>query len=251
MQTLTAPPPKGIGFKESGPRPAHDPVKEFGRHHLGPPPMAQPTGVKLKCAAGSITCHPENSSLRLVQKESIVLELAFPKRSNIGPWNAVPSASPDASAWSVSVLVGQLDSAVYTTPQSLSVITGPIIKGAIKYALNRYESQLNWEDQGTTPYLQTKEKMALIKAVCFTDPDSDIASAVARYAFRIPQAYGLVSEIAMQLTLNYAIHPGNAPEFWVNATEFRPGATRMARHSTGPDFIVHANQIAVSAEIEY
>ncbi len=249
MQTITVPPPKRAGFKESGSRPAYNPVKEFGRHHLGPPPMEQPASVKLECAAGSIKVNPTTSLFRLVKTESIVLELDFPKEGNVGQWNAVPGASSDAT-WSVSVLVGQLDSAVYPTPQPLSIITGPVIKGAIKYALNRYEAQLGWED-GTTPYVQTKEKTGLIKAVCLTDPDIGIANAVARYAFRIPQAYGLVSEIAMQLTLNYVLHPDNASEFWVNATEFRPGATRVARHLTGPDYIVHAHQIAVSATLEY
>ncbi len=247
---MTAPPPKGAVLRDSGSRPAHNPVKEFGRHILNP----EAVGVKLNCAAGAIhiNIHPDkSSSFRLVRKESIGLELAFPKRSNIGPWNAVPGASQDASAWSVSVLVGQLDSAVYTTPQPLSVITGPIIKGAIKYALNCYENQLTWEDHGTEPYFRTKEKMDLITAVCFMGSNIDNASAVAQYAFRIPQVYGLVSEIAMQLTLNYAIHQSGGSEFWVNATEFRPGTTQIAKHRTGSDYIIHAHQIAISAEIEY
>jgi hypothetical protein len=248
MQTMTALPPKGVGFKESGSRPAHNPVKEFGRHILNP----EAVGVKLNCAAGAIHInHDKTNSFRLVRKESIPLELAFPKRSNIGPWNVAHDPATNAAIWSVSVLVGQLDSDVYPTTQSLSVMTGQnAIKGAIKYGLNCYAQQLLMEDYGTEPYFRTKDKIDLINAVCLTDSNIDKAHATAQYAFRIPPSYGLVSEIALQLALNYAVYENKPPEFWVNATEFRPGATRVASHSTA-DYIIHAHQIAISTEIKY
>lgn len=251
LTTITRPPGKRV---ESRPTDVN-PVKEFGRQRLGPPPMVQPTGVKLECAAGSIKIRPESNSFRLVRQESIALELALPKTGGVsqcaggaGPWDALPGASPDASAWSVSVLVGQLNSAVYPTAKPFSVMTDPnAIKGAIRYALNSYEQQLNRQDHGTEPYFRTKDKIDLVNAVCLTDRDTGKVHATAHYAFRIPHIYGLVSEIAMQLTLNYAVYETGVSEFWVNATEFRPGATQIARHHAGPDYIIHAHQIAISA----
>lgn len=243
MQTMTAPPPgKSVIFQPF--RPAYDPVKEFGRQPLGSGPM----GVKLKCAAGAIQIIPEQATFRLVRKESADLELALPKKNDAGPWNMTHDPSTGTTIWSISVLVGQLDSELSRAPEGLKVISDPkAIRGAIRYALNRYEQQLNLADSGSDLHIRTGTKMNLIKEICFTGYGLD--NAVALYAFKIPHTYGLVSEIAMQLTLNCALYASGFQEFWVNATEFRPGTTQISRHHTGPDHIIHAHQIAVSAEI--
>ena len=241
--------------KESGPRPSlANPVKEFGRQLVGSAPMSQPIGVKLECAAGSITFHPERGLFRLVRKEKVVLELPFPKNGRNGPWSEKHDEGSNSTIWSVSVLVGQLDIGVHPDLQPFSVISEKptVIKGAIQYALNCYRQQLVEAPPDSDLYARTERKIELIKATCLTNPDVDNSSPVSRYAFRIPHTYGLVSELAMQLSLNYASYAEPIPSaFWVNATEFRPGTTQIAKHQTGPDFIIHAHQIAVSAEIQY
>ncbi len=247
QMTTSKPQGNTVVFEDFKPPPSH--AKEFGRHFL----ETMPKKVKLECTAGFMDLHSGTSSwFRWKRKESTALYVPLPEKGSHGPWDVVRDDGIQANILSFSVVVGQLGSKVKLDREPIRVITDPeMVKNAVLYAVNDYLGQLVLETPGTVPYSLTEGKIDLLKSACLgMNHEGDKARAIPHYAFRIPHAYGYVSEVAMQLTLNYALHDHGSHEFWVDVTEFRPGSTQIAKHGeAGPDCVIHAHQIALSAEI--